>query len=281
MISLVMVVLCSTLIALILKHNDSKSGSAIVLLFANYVVATSFSTFFFVTDKSASYSAETLGLGAILGLMFLLSFFAFAKAVEFAGAALAQVSSRISVVIPIGLSIIVFFEFPGLWGYIGILLAFLTIFLFYRSFGNGSNQKVDKKAYLWLIGLFTGIGVNDFAFKLFEQWRPPSEKEFFLTCIFGFALIFSALYVFISKTRIDSGSIKRGLMLGVPNIFSSFFLINALRELPAYIVFPIANISIIIFTSLGAFIIWKEKQNTFGRLAIITGIVAILLLSMN
>jgi len=51
--------------------------------------------------------------------------------------------------------------------------------------------------------------------------------------------------------------------------------------LPANIVYPIANVTIIILTSLGAFIIWKEKLNRWGVLALASGMLAILFLSFG
>ena len=67
--------------------------------------------------------------------------------------------------------------------------------------------------------------------------------------------------------------------MGVPNNFSTFFLLGALTQLQAIIVYPVTNIGIIVLTTLGAAIIWKERLNIFGKWALIVGIIAIFLLS--
>jgi multidrug transporter EmrE-like cation transporter len=58
------------------------------------------------------------------------------------------------------------------------------------------------------------------------------------------------------------------------------FLLSALRQLPAIFVYPATNIGIIVFTTLGATLLWKEKLNKMGHWALVTGIVAIVLLGI-
>ena len=72
-----------------------------------------------------------------------------------------------------------------------------------------------------------------------------------------------------------------GLALGVPNVFSTVFLLAALALVPAIIVYPLINVGIILFTTLLAFVIWKEKLNRWGILALTSGLLAILFLSLG
>ncbi|MCZ7613164.1 MAG: hypothetical protein M5T52_06425 [Ignavibacteriaceae bacterium] len=69
--------------------------------------------------------------------------------------------------------------------------------------------------------------------------------------------------------------------MGVPNILTTVFLLSALALLPAIIVFPIMNVGIILLTTVMAFIIWKEKLNRWGVLALTSGMIAILFLSLG
>ncbi len=141
MIPLILTILCSTSIALILKHNDTKSGNAIVLLCGNYFVAAIVSLYFLVTATDNTFSIYSLFFGLALGMLFVISFFAFARAVGVAGTALATVSSRLSVILPLTLSIIVFAEKPNLFHIGGFVFTLGTIFLFYKSLqNNGSNK---------------------------------------------------------------------------------------------------------------------------------------------
>ena len=108
------------------------------------------------------------------------SFFAFAKAVGAAGTALATVSSRLSVIVPLLLSVIIYREEPTNYQLAGIILAFVTIILFYFSLRDDSSNKLHILDYFYLLTVLLGIGINDFCMKVFQQWRPGEEKTYFI-----------------------------------------------------------------------------------------------------
>lgn len=280
MFSLVMAVFCSTSIALLLKFNNTKSGNEVILLSSNYFVASLIAIMLFFSDSNSQISVQTFLFGSMLGVMFVFSFFSFAKAVEAAGTALASVSSRLSVIISITLSIIIYKEIPNVFQAIGFVTAFITLYFFYRSLTYKRVRKLEKIHYVYLLVVLVGIGFNDFLLKVFNQWRPSEEKSFFLLSIFGSAFIYTLVYSLVKKYRIEKKTIITGAILGVPNVFSSFFLIDALKQIPAIIVFPSSNISIIILTAIGAFLFWKETLNNYGKIALLIGLISIGLLSL-
>lgn len=280
MFNLIMTIICSTSIALILKQNDTKEGHPVVLLMGNYLIATILGFVFMANAGQFLFNLEVFLFGAVLGSVFVISFFLFTKGVSIAGAALSTVSSRLSVIIPILLSIFIYSETPEVFQLSGFVFAIVTIFFFYRSLKSMSKGGMTISDYLILSILLLGIGLGDFGLKVFQHWRIPDEKPFFLFSIFFFAFIYTSAYVFIRKIKIDISTLKRGAVLGIPNIFSSFFLLGALNDLPAIIVYPIANIGIILTTTFGAVLIWKERLNKYGKLALVSGLVAIGFLSI-
>jgi len=280
MISLILTISCSTSIALILKHNDTKKGDALILLMGNYFVAALISLIFVLTNSSNFYSSSTLIFGLILGAFFVLAFFAFAKAVGSAGTALATVSSRLSLIVPITFSILLYGEQPGTFQIAGFLFSLVTIFFFYTSLKRHTLGNLKFIDYFYLLLVLFGIGLNDFAMKIFQQWRGNVEKPFFLFIIFGSAFIYTAAILLLRKKSVDKRTFLYGAILGVPNMFSSFFLIGALDALPAIFVYPVVNIGIIIATALLALMIWREKLNAYGILALGSGIIAIIFLSV-
>jgi len=280
MLSLALTILCSSSIALILKHNDTKSGNALVLLAGNYFIAAIVGFVLWITQPRPEFSAPAAFFGAVMGLLFLFSFFSFAKSVNKAGTALATVSSRLSVVISTFLSILFFRETPGTFQLAGYFFALLTLFFFYLSLRESHNGKMKRSGYVYLTALAVGIGINDFSLKLFSVRRPESEKELFLFFIFFSAFIYTVAILWFKKTKFDRTVLLRGTVLGVPNILSSFFLINALLALPAMVVYPVSNIGNIVLTLLAAYLIWKEKLNQQGMFALLTGTAAIVLISL-
>jgi drug/metabolite transporter (DMT)-like permease len=279
MIPLILTIFCSTTITLLLKYNEEKKGQPIVLLMSNYFVASLICLILLVITPNTKYSFITFGFGAALAFIFVFSFFIFTKAVAVAGAALASVSARLSVIIPIILSIIIFSEQPDSNQVVGFLLALITIILFYFSLKIVSLGKLKLLDYSYLFLLLLGIGFNDFCMKIFQHWRSEIEEPFFLFSIFTFAFIYTLTYSFIKQIKVERSTMIRGAILGIPNVFSSYFLLGALAQLPAIIVYPVTNVSIIFLTTLGAAIIWKERLNVFGKFALLFGCVAILFLS--
>lgn len=280
MISLLMTIVCSSSIALIIKHNSEKKGEPILLLAGNYFTAAIVSGFLLFFEETIHYSISSFLFGAVMGGLFLFSFFAFTKAVEAAGTALATVSSRISVIIPVFLSIILFNEIPSAFHIAGIIFAFVTILFFYFSLKTMKEKTLAGKDYIFLFIVLVGIGFGDFGMKLFQQLIGSGEEPFYLFMIFSFAFIFSAITMKIKNIKFDKSTALRGGILGIPNIFSSYFLLGALSKLPAIVVYPSMNIGVILVTTFGAYLIWKENINRFGKFALISGLVAILFLSL-
>lgn len=280
MIALILTIFCSTSIALILKYNDARKGDPLLLLAGNYFVAAIFGLIFVISDRDSTVSPETIIFAVLLAALFVASFFAFARAVGAAGTALATVSSRLSVIVPLLLSIVIFREQPTGYQISGILLALLTIVLFYFSLRQDGSKNLTFADYFYLLLVLIGIGLNDFGMKVFQQWRTPEEKPYFIFIIFLCAFVYSFALVLLKGIKFDRPVIIRGAILGIPNVFSTFFLLMALAQLPAIVVYPMINIGIIILTTLGAGLIWKEKLNRFGQWALISGIIAIVLLGM-
>jgi drug/metabolite transporter (DMT)-like permease len=265
-------------IALILKYNDERRGNPLLLLAGNYFIAALISFGFVITNQNAIISFETFIFAVLLAILFVASFFAFAKAVSAAGTALATVSSRLSVIVPLLLSIVIYHEEPSTYQLAGIGIALITIFLFYFSLKKGNSRQLHLMDYFYLLAVLIGIGLNDFAMKVFQQWRPLVEKPYFILIIFSAATVYTFVVIFIKKVPLDRIVLIRGGILGVPNMFSTFFILLALAQLPAIVVYPMTNIGIILITTLGAAIIWKEKLNMYGKWALISGIIAIIFL---
>ena len=103
------------------------------MLNANYFVAFLISALFLIFESETKFSLFTFVFGMLLALIFVLSFFAFAKAVSSAGTALASLSSRLSVIVPVTFSMLFFYEIPNSYQTFGLLFALMTIIFFYFS----------------------------------------------------------------------------------------------------------------------------------------------------
>jgi len=280
MIFLILAIICSTSLGLIFKHGRVKNSNTFLLINANYLTASTIAFVFVIFKYGYNFSIQSLVFGLALGFLFVSTFILFSKSISLAGTALATVSARLSILIPVVLSIIFFGESPNVNMLFGFVLALVTLYLFYLSLKNHNSHLESGNKYLYLILLLVGIGFVDFAMKFFEHNFPKDEKGLFVFTIFGSAFIYTSTYLKVKKIKFDASTYKLGLLLGIPNVLAIHFLLAALSELPAIIVFPIQNIGVIVLTAIAAYIFWKEKINLYGRIALAVGIAAILLLKL-
>ena len=280
MAALILTILCSSSIAIILKINSRQKGDTILLLTGNYFAASIISLILFVSDANSTSPVEIIPLGLFLSILFVGSIFAFSKSVNLSGAALSTVSSRLSVFVPIILSIVIYNELPTLYQIIGLLLTLATIFLFYLAINNSSKESKEKKKFMYLLMILFGIGIADFFMKVFQENWESSDKTWFLFWIFFFSFFITSVTAIRKKKKVDYKTLLLGAGMGIPNIFSSYFLIEALKSFPAVFVYPVVNISIIIFTSFVVKIFWNELWNKYSKLALGAGIISILFLSI-
>lgn len=280
MIYLFLTIICSSSLALILKYGNVKKSNTTVLINANYITASAISLLLILIKGKFYISLEAFLFALFLGYLFAETFFIYSRAVGFAGTALATVSARLSVLIPVIFSILIFNESPNLKMILGFLVALITFYFFYLSLKKNNINGHVSKGYFYLILLFVGIGVVDFSMKIFERSFLQDEKGTFVFTIFFTAFLYTLIRILIQKISFEPHTFRTGLILGLPNVLAIQFILAALSELPAIVVFPVLNIGVIVFTAVVAFIIWREKLNKYGLIAIVTGIVAIVLLRL-
>jgi len=280
MIDLFLTILCSTSIAIILKVNSNIRGNSILLLAGNYFSASVIGLFLFLSDQRATSSTELIPLGFFLSILFVGSIFAYSKSVNISGAALSTVSSRLSVFVPTLLSIFFYCEIPNNYQTMGLILTLVTILLFYFSISDGGLNGRSKNKFAYLLSVLIGIGIADFFMKVFQENWISTDTPFFLFWIFFFSFIATFSITLKNKIRLDKRILFLGLFMGIPNIFSSYFLIEALKTYKAVFVYPFVNMSIIVATAIIVKIFWKEDWSTYSKIALLTGLISIILLSL-
>lgn len=277
---LALTIFCSTSIALILKINSNKCGDSLLLLSGNYFVASIISLILFFSDNNSTHSTDLIPLGFFLSLLFVGSIFAFSKSVSLSGAALSTVSSRLSVFVPIILSIIFFSELPNYFQIAGLLITLVTIILFYLSIRNSNSDHKGKSKFFYLLSILIGIGIADFFMKVFLENWSSLDKPWFLFWIFFFSFLITTYLAIKSKVPFNNKTFSLGALMGIPNIFSSYFLIEALNSFSAVFVYPVVNISIIVLTAIIVKFIWHEEWNSYSKMALLAGLISIALLSL-
>ena len=216
-------------------------------------------------------------IGIFAGFFFFLSFIYYQKSVRSEGVGLAGVFMKLGILLPMILSIILWQEYPTEIQWIGILLAISSIVLVNYPFG----QDWRKALRLTLILLFFYGGIAEFSNKLFQKYAVLDLKPLFLFFVFFTAFLISLFFTIKSKKSINFREILTGMIVGVPNLFSSFFLINALDQLKTAVVFPIFSAGSIVVINLGGLFIFREKLNKREVISILMTIFALILINIK
>jgi len=284
---LLLAILCSSSIALIFKISEKNEMNRFVVTTANYLIAFSvslFMTFFSQPDWSLQ-SLPTL-LGITGGIFFFLSFYYYQKCVRRSGASLSGAFGKMGILIPMTFSFILWQEYPAMIQWVGIGLALLSIIIV-----NIPKKNEKGGFHIDLIFLFIFGGLAEFFNKIFQKYATPSDdKNVFLFFIFLSAFIISLTFSLFSILREHKSRHKRkinfkrdiftGVAVGIPNLFSSFFLILSLDHLETSIVFPVYSAGSIALISILSTLIFHERLKGIEKVSILITILALVLVNL-
>jgi len=302
MIYLFLAVICSSSIVLILKFSESRNLNRLAVTTANYVVAFLASFFFMINndqlrlpenifdlvpDISNSFSTgaslphESSFLWAILvgvfgGILYFCGFIVIQKSIRDNGAGITGAVSKIGIFIPMTFSIIFWKEYPSEIQWIGIVLAFGAIIFASYSPSQTKELKYLRKS---LILVFIVVGFAEFSNKFFQKYALIEYKSVFLFTVFFTAFLISAVFTYLNNKKISRMDILTGIMVGIPNMFTSFFIISALKEVKTTVAFPVYSAGSIIIINLGSYLIFKEKLSKKDLYA--TGIIILAISLMS
>ena len=197
----------------------------------------------------------------LLGFLFFFIFFLTGLATQKLGMTVASISTKLSLVVPVcvGFLITGFIDFPGWKLVLGILLSLVSIVLV------SSEKEIDshvRSMLSWLLPLviFLGCGLTD-TLSMVVQAEGVSEAQsgWFAWLAFAGAAVTGALAIgaiaIFKGIKPELKNVVGGILLGIPNYFSYYFLIKCLHQFgdANFMVFPLANLGVIVLNSLVAF----------------------------
>ncbi len=222
----------------------------------------------------------------LIGSMFILVFYFTALTTQIFGLAVATIAAKMSVVIPVASGIFLFDDYLGIAQIAGIVIA-LTAVYFVASGKPASEKKSSNKMILLLpAALFIGTGLVDAAIKYAQHTFMQTQSRYLvMMCLFGTAgsigIIILLVQVLRKIQRISFRNLAGGIVLGIFNYFSLYFLVTCL-EMPgakSSVVFTLLNTGIILLTAFAALFIFSEKLSVKKYMGIALSVIAILLLA--
>ncbi len=169
--------------------------------------------------------------------------------------------------------------------FIGVLLALLAVY--FVSVKSKDFLKLNKRDLILPLLVLLGSGIIDTTIKFLEEaYVAENDISIFSATIFlsaailGFGiLIYNS---FKGTLKFEFKNVIGGIALGIPNYFSIFFLIKALRSdiLESSGIFAINNVSIVTLSTIAGIILFKEKLLPKNWLGIGLAILSIVLIAL-
>lgn len=286
MIYLLLSILSSSIIFVVFKLFKRFEINTLQAIIVNYFIACSVGYFGFVEDANISeIPTKPWFYGTlILGLLFIIVFNLAAITTQRSGLSVVSVATKMSVAIPVLFGILYFNESTGILKILGIILALIAVYL--SSIKAKAGIAIKKKNLLYPILVFIGSGLIDTLIKFIESgYVNKNDVALFSSTIFSVAgtigilvLIFQGI---TGKLKITVRNIIGGIALGIPNFFSIYFLVMALRNngFESSTIFTINNVAIVLVSTILGIILFKEKLIPKNWIGIILAVISILLVA--
>lgn len=279
MLYLLLAIASSTLVSVAMRLSEKHIKNNMGMFIANYgiclVLARLFmgSTQLFTTESGIAMAVMQ---GVFSGFLYLASLFLMERNMHHNGIVLTSAFSKLGVLVPTLMAILIFREIPEALQILGMVVALCAIGLIY--FEKDAFSQGNKKLLL-LATLFVS-GMTDSMANIYDKTGSPAFKEHYLFYTFFAALLFAVLMNLKSRKAISVKEIGFGVLIGIPNYFSARFLLLALGSVPAVITYPVYSVATIVAISLAGVLFFKESVSRKKKVALALVMVALVLLNL-
>ena len=283
---LILAVICSASIALVLKFFRSQEGNRYGIIIGNYLTCILISLFM-IGDPFRIISSEPSAYicGAIGGVLFVGGLVFMQSSIRANGATLTSAFGKLGVMVPLAMSFIFFSEKPAPVQVAGIASALVSLVVInYPSKEENKEPGPASYSFVLLMLTFMANGLADSMAKVFERTGNRDDDTVYIMIVFATACIISAVLAYLEykKTgkKILPKELLAGIAVGIPNYYSSFFLLGAVERLPSFLVYPIFSTGTILMVMAVSTLAFKERPSRNQAIGIGLILLALVLLNL-
>lgn len=281
MFYLLLSILCSAMVAIAMRLSQGKATNKHCMIATNYL--TCFIMSWFLMGFGNPFPQEeglaaTLGMGTFNGFFYMLALILNQYNISRNGVVLPSVFSKMGgLLIPLLVSIVIFKESPTMFQFVGFVLSILSVFLLnYRAEGSDAGNT----SFLSLIALLVAEGCAGIMSKVFNEVGNSVLSTHFLFYTFITAFLFCLIVIIRKHERVGIYEIIYGMMIGIPNFMGARFVLRALEEVPAVIVYPARSVGTIVVITLFGTLLFKERLVKQQIVAMCVIMVSLILLNL-
>lgn len=266
---MLLAILFSAVLTILFKLFSTWRVNTFHAIVINYFTAVSCAVF---SSGQLPYhsgmSGASIVLALFIGTFFIFGFNVLARTVQIYGITIGTLMQKMSVLLTVIYAVLYFNEILGPWKASGILLAVVSIVLVtQRRKADRIKGKVSFRNSLAILPVLTFVssGFIDSLFLTGQKygWISGTDIPFIGSLFFTAGMIGILLWMLIPVFRRlpDLRSILAGILLGVPNFYSVYFLLSILDlGWDGSVVFPIFNVGVLLASALAGAILLKEDM---------------------
>ena len=236
-----------------------------------------------------SIQTDWFKMSIIMGVLFISVFNLIGISSVLVGATITQTANKLSLTIPVVVSYFLYHENISLLKMIGILLALIAVILTMSKKSSVEKKKIPLWEFSLPIVLFVSSGVVDSITKYVQNKYLISEaisKSYIIAGFMVAAIIGSVILLFLyitGRKKFEFKNVLAGIILGVPNYFSIYYLIKALqnKSMNSSATIPINNIGVLFLVSIFGIFIFKEKLTRLNYIGLGLTLLAILFIFLG
>jgi len=221
----------------------------------------------------------------MMGILFVTVFNTIAFVAQKIGVAVASVANKLSLIIPVTLSVYLYHETVAGGKLAGVVLGLIAVvFTCYQTKEQEAQKEasVRKWEYILPFALFIGSGLLDALINhVQKQYVTDENKNAYLISGFLSAGIIGSTLLLIQfgmgKQKFALKNLLAGIIIGIPNYFSIWCLVKFLQYSPwqSSAGIPVNNMGIVLFSTMAAWLLFKERLSKINWAGIALSVIAI------
>ncbi len=235
--------------------------------------------------QNGQISISWLWLAAVLGVLFIIGFIWMNQTVRHSGVTVATVASKTSFIISATGSFLIFSDIVNWQKILALVLAIPGVYLVTLK---DQSIHLNKRDLKFPLAVLLSSGLIEILLKLAQSsYVAESDYHIFLITLFASAAVTGIVMQLLRPGKFSKVHIRKeiwaGLLLGIPNYGSIYFLVKVLNQKnwEASFIYPINNTGIVILSGLLAMIFFKERMSRLNVWGLILALIAIILISLG
>lgn len=279
MIALILATVFASMFSVFFRIFQLKGIDSMHAILVNYLTAFILGCIFSMKGMGfvVPFKEDWFPIAVILGVIFILGMVMLDICTEKAGVAIATVSSRASMVIPIVVSYLVIpgSEKPDWLAIFLLLIALGLIIMFSEGSSVVAANNVSKRAFVMIVlVVFMTFGISNSVTKLMQNMIAESyaflgdhlvnAENALSTAVVFISAFFVALISILVKPesrhkKFAGKDVLGGIGLGMANFFCTYLLILAMRTIDSSVLFPVHYAGIVALGAIIGWIVFKER----------------------